>query len=163
MNPDSSEAGNPSRTLGRLLVGGQFGLLVALAVIAPADRSSDPAVAGRIVALGSLAYAAWTGLAGARQLGRHLTPSPVPRPGSPLRTDGIYARVRHPLYASTAALAMGWSFWWQSPWSALLTLALMLWLHGKARFEERWLRRQFPGYGAYAARVPRYVPHLIRR
>lgn len=149
--------------IGRLLVGGQFLLLAGIAWAGILDRQPGAGVFARVAAAFCVAYAAWTGLGGVRQLGRHLTPSPMPRPGSPLCTAGIYARVRHPLYASTLALSLGWTLWWHSPWAGLLTGALAGWLHFKARFEERWLRRQFPGYDDYAARVPRYVPHLLRR
>jgi protein-S-isoprenylcysteine O-methyltransferase Ste14 len=142
------------------LVAGQFLLLLALAVAARLDRASVPVVAGRIVAVVCALYAAWTGLAGVLRLGRHLTPLPQPKAGGQLQTTGIYARLRHPLYASTVALALGWTLWWQSPWSAGLTLALAGWLHLKVRFEEAGLRRHFPGYAAYARRVPRYFPKL---
>jgi protein-S-isoprenylcysteine O-methyltransferase Ste14 len=44
-----------------------------------------------------LAAGAAVGLAGARDLGRNLTPLPEPKPGGELVTTGVYARVRHPL------------------------------------------------------------------
>ena len=153
--PESPE---PSRAFGQGLVAGQFLLLVALAVTGPLDRPPAAAVAGRIGAVLCALYAAWTGLAGVLRLGRHLTPLPLPKADGQLQTTGIYARLRHPLYASTIALALGWTLWWQSPWAAGLTFALAGWLHLKVRFEEVCLRRQFPGYAAYARRVPRYFP-----
>ena len=87
---------------------------------------------------------------------------PAPKAGSSLVTTGIYARVRHPLYASTLALALGWTLWWHSPFALLLTLALAGLLRFKAGFEESCLRRQFPDYAAYAQRVPRFFPRLFR-
>ena len=155
LRPESPE---PSRAVGQGLVAGQFLLLLALAVAAPLDRPPAPALAARMGAVACALYGAWTGLGGVIQLGRHLTPLPLPKADGQLQTAGIYARLRHPLYASTVAIALGWTLWWQSPWSAGLTLALAGWLHLKVRFEEVCLRRQFPGYAAYARRVPRYFP-----
>lgn len=155
--PESRE---PSRAVGQGFVVGQFVLLVTLAVAAPLDRAPVPVVAGRIVAVVCVLYAAWTGLAGVLRLGRHLTPLPLPKAGGQLQTTGIYARLRHPLYASVVALALAWTLWWQSPWALGLTGALAAWLHLKVRFEETCLRRQFPGYADYARRVPRYFPRF---
>ena len=153
--PESPE---PSRAFGQGLVAGQFVLLLALAVAAPLDRAPAPGVAGRILAVVCALYSVWTGLAGVIRLGRHLTPLPLPKAGGQLQTTGIYARLRHPLYASTLSLALAWTLWWQSPWALGLTLALAGWLHLKVRFEEAGLRRHFPGYADYALRVPRYFP-----
>ena len=145
------------------MVAGQLLLLVALAFAGPLGRRSADVFLGRFAAGICLLYAAWTGLAGVRQLGRHLTPMPTPTPGSQLLTSGIFGHVRHPLYASTLALALGWTLWWNSPLALLLSLVLGAWLHGKARLEEVWLRQRFPGYAAYAQQVPRYFPRLRRR
>jgi protein-S-isoprenylcysteine O-methyltransferase Ste14 len=35
---------------------------------------------------------------------------------------------------------------------------LTLFLDAKARYEERWLLRQFPEYAGYSERVRRFVP-----
>lgn len=154
----SPESAAPSATAGRWLVAGQLLLLAALALAGPLDRRPTDALTGRLAAGACLIFAAWTGLSGVRQLGHRLTPMPAPKAGSSLVTTGIYARVRHPLYAATLALALGWMLWWLSPLTLLLTLALAGLLHLKVRFEEASLRRHFPGYADYARRVPRYFP-----
>ena len=46
------------------------------------------------------------------------------------------------------------------PYAVVATSALVVLLHGKARFEERHLAARFPGYDGYAARTPRLVPRL---
>jgi protein-S-isoprenylcysteine O-methyltransferase Ste14 len=56
-----------------------------------------------------LGYAAWMGLGGVRSLGGNLTPLPAPREGGELVATGIFARVRHPLYASVMAMGFGWA------------------------------------------------------
>ncbi len=101
------------------------------------------------------------GLAGVRALGRNRTPHPKPIEGAQLVTSGVYSLVRHPLYTSLMALALGWSLLWSS-WPALAAaLGLTGLLEAKARLEERWLRETFPDYPAYACRVRRFVPWLF--
>jgi protein-S-isoprenylcysteine O-methyltransferase Ste14 len=102
------------------------------------------------------------GIAGVVVLGRNRTPFPQPREGSELVQRGIYAQVRHPLYTSVMLASLGWALIWQS-WPALIAvLVLIPFFHAKARREERWLRKQFPGYADYERRVPRFIPRLRR-
>lgn len=116
------------------------------------------------VSIGSAAflYAAWTGLSGVFRLGRNRTPLPTPRADSTLITTGIYAHLRHPLYASMMAMGLGWACLWSSAAALGLAAVLALFLHAKARFEERLLRAKFADYASYAARVPRYFPRLSK-
>jgi len=107
---------------------------------------------------GLLFVAALCGIAGARALGRNLTPFPQPVSESNLVRHGIYARIRHPLYTAVITGGLGWAFV-RASWPALFTaLVLGLFLDAKARREERWLRRQFPDYEQYALRVKRFIP-----
>ncbi len=137
---------------------GQSVLLLAVAVLAVVFRSPDRqlvlTIAGAILLLMSVGI----GGAGAIGLGRGLTPYPKPAPTVQLVQRGIYSRIRHPLYTSVMAGALGWALIWQS-WPALVTgLGLMLFLDSKARREERWLREKFVEYSEYAKRVRRFVP-----
>lgn len=152
-------SGTPSSNrYGVLLVAGQFVLLTVVALAGPLGRSAQASIPLRCVAVGFGVAAAWLGLTGVWDLGRHLTPMPVPKADSELVTRGIYARVRHPLYASMMAMSVGWSLWWSSPAAMGASIFLSGWLHAKARFEEGWLLQRFPGYGDYMRRVPRYLP-----
>jgi protein-S-isoprenylcysteine O-methyltransferase Ste14 len=112
------------------------------------------------VALGGLlcALGAVFGVAGARALGRSRTPFPKPRDDARLVRDGIYARVRHPLYTSVMLLSLGWALCWQSAAALALALAQIPFFIAKAHREERWLRERFPDYADYARRVPRFLP-----
>jgi len=136
----------------------QMLLLAALGVVAPKHGGDWPAVASTGPGALLFLYAAWTGLAGVRDLGRHRTASPVPHPQSTLVTTGIYARLRHPLYASMMALGFGWALVWSSLPGLVLALVLAVFLHAKARHEEALLCRHFLDYPAYMRRVPRYLP-----
>ncbi len=97
-------------------------------------------------------------LPGFLALGRNLTPHPKPRDGATLVRHGIYAIVRHPLYASLIFGSFGWSLVWKSGPTLGIALAFALFLDGKARVEERWLHERFPEYTDYARRVRRFVP-----
>jgi protein-S-isoprenylcysteine O-methyltransferase Ste14 len=100
------------------------------------------------------------GIAGVRVLGRNRTPFPQPREESELVQHGIYGRVRHPLYASVMLASLGWALIWQSVVSLVAALVLIPFFHAKARREECWLSKQFPGYADYARRVPRFLPRF---
>lgn len=105
-----------------------------------------------------LLIASGVALAGALALGRNLTPFPKPGEHAPLVRHGIYAVIRHPLYTSVIAAALGWALVWQS-WPALLVAASLIpFFHAKARREERWLREKFPEYADYERQVRRFFP-----
>ena len=98
------------------------------------------------------------GVSGALVLGKSLTPFPKPPAQAQLVRRGVYAMVRHPVYAGLMALSLGWACLWRSLPGAALALIQAVLLDAKARREERWLREKFPGYGEYAAKVRRLIP-----
>jgi protein-S-isoprenylcysteine O-methyltransferase Ste14 len=155
-SPSSQSSAAPSS--GGAWVIGQSLLLLAVAIAAPVWSGQWPK--GVSVTLGSIAilYAAWTGLSGVARLGRNRTPRPAPLADSVLVTTGIYARMRHPLYAAMMAMAVGWACFWSSVVALIIAAALMLFLHAKARFEERLLCAKFENYPDYSSQVPRYIP-----
>ena len=137
---------------------GQSALLLAVIILAPLFRSDDRNLALMIPGAVLLSLSAVIGGTGAIGLGRGLTPFPKPTINARLVQRGIYGLVRHPLYTSVMAGALGWALVWRS-WPALLAgLVLSLFLDAKARHEERWLREQFPEYAEYAQRVRRFIP-----
>jgi protein-S-isoprenylcysteine O-methyltransferase Ste14 len=74
---------------------------------------------------------------------------------------GVYAVVRHPMYAGGLLVILGMPLWLESYAATLLT-AVPLGI-GALRivFEERFLRRELKGYAAYAERVRyRIIPFL---
>jgi protein-S-isoprenylcysteine O-methyltransferase Ste14 len=105
-----------------------------------------------------LLIAGGVALAGVLAIGRNLTPFPKPGAQAQLVRHGIYAVIRHPLYLSVMAGAMGWALVWQS-WPALLVAAFLIpFFLAKARREERWLREKFPEYADYERQVRGFVP-----
>jgi protein-S-isoprenylcysteine O-methyltransferase Ste14 len=67
--------------------------------------------------------------------------------------DGVYAVVRHPMYAGVVLLLLGMPLWLES-WAALLLACVPIaLLVARVLVEERFLRAALPAYAAYAARV----------
>jgi protein-S-isoprenylcysteine O-methyltransferase Ste14 len=97
---------------------------------------------------------------GLTALGPSLTPFPRPLDGARLKADGVYGRVRHPIYGGLILLAIGWSVI-TSPVALALTVVLVLVLEVKSRLEESMLDQRFPGYAAYRDRVRwRFIPRV---
>jgi protein-S-isoprenylcysteine O-methyltransferase Ste14 len=146
------------RERGGAWVVGQFVLMLTVLVLGPATQSGWRSALTIAGGLGLLALSALTGIRGVRDLGGNRTPFPRPNDGAPLVTTGIYARLRHPLYASVMLFGFAWGLLWGSTATLGAAGATAAFLHGKARHEERMLRERYPDYEGYARRVKRYVP-----
>jgi protein-S-isoprenylcysteine O-methyltransferase Ste14 len=138
-------------------VAGQVLLVLAL-LAPPASWLWRVPLAARVAGLCASAVGLAGMLVAASSLGKGLTPSPLPNSAAQLRTGGIYGRVRHPLYSFLLLFAAGRVVGSSSPVRPVAFLALTVLLTRKARWEERRLGERFPGYAAYAARTPRFVP-----
>jgi protein-S-isoprenylcysteine O-methyltransferase Ste14 len=74
---------------------------------------------------------------------------------------GVYTIVRHPFYAATPFVLVGLSLWLESYAAALLAVLPIALVVIRLTLEERFLRRELPGYGAYAERVRhRLIPGI---
>jgi protein-S-isoprenylcysteine O-methyltransferase Ste14 len=93
-----------------------------------------------------------------QQLGPSLTPMPRPRREAQLVRTGVYARIRHPIYAALILFALGWATATASLASGVVTAVLAAWLDAKARREEAWLADRFPEYAGYRAATSRFLP-----
>jgi protein-S-isoprenylcysteine O-methyltransferase Ste14 len=94
-------------------------------------------------------------------LGRSFTPLPRPRDRSTLRTTGIYAHARHPVYGGLLVAGVGLSLH-RSPlvFAPTAVLALVFWL--KSIREEAWLADRYPEYPAYRQATPRrFIPWIV--
>lgn len=96
--------------------------------------------------------------AGLLALGDALTPFPRPRQNATLRTHGIYARVRHPVYSGLITASLGWSLWWLSVPGVLYAALVFVFFDRKSAREEVWLAAKFPGYADYRRRVQKLIP-----
>jgi protein-S-isoprenylcysteine O-methyltransferase Ste14 len=140
----------------------QVALLAAVAAAgALGGRWPEQSRLPRLVGAALLgATGAWLAAAGTRSLGRTITPLPRPHDRAVLKQDGVYARVRHPIYGGVILLAFGWSLL-SSPWALIPTAALAMVLSMKSRVEEHWLSERYPDYPDYAKRVRRrFLPYI---
>jgi len=74
---------------------------------------------------------------------------------------GLYKVVRHPMYAGNPLVLTGLCLWMGSYAAALCVSVPLGLLMVRVALEERFLRRELPGYSAYMARVPhRLIPGI---
>lgn len=143
-------------------VAGQVLLLLAIAVAGLLGPAWATRVRGILLATGIVVAIAGLAVlvAAIVDLGPSLTPLPRPSDDAPLRDDGMYGVVRHPMYGAGIAIATGWSLA-SSPMALLLTIVLAGFFELKSRREEAWLELRYPAYPAYRARVRwRFVPGI---
>jgi protein-S-isoprenylcysteine O-methyltransferase Ste14 len=74
---------------------------------------------------------------------------------------GVYAFVRHPMYAGLLPLLVGTSLWLESYAAVLFGLLMVAILVVRIFLEESFLRRSLPGYDAYMQKVRyRLIPFV---
>jgi protein-S-isoprenylcysteine O-methyltransferase Ste14 len=127
-------------------------------LLTPKGNKMTGSALARAFAAVLLTAGAALGVSGALVLGKSLTPFPKPPAQAQLVRHGIYATIRHPLYAGLIALSFGWACLWGSGRGAAPALVQTVLLDAKARREERWLREKFPSYNEYATQVRRLIP-----
>ena len=149
-------------TTGWALVGVQALLLLAL-VLAPTRRGIGqlwPPDAVAVVGAVLVTLGAAMGLLAVRELSSALTPTPVPRTGEQLRTAGVYAWVRHPIYTAVLLVALGYTVAMGSRWQLLITALLAVFFTAKARWEDSLLAAE---HGAEWEEYQRHTSALIPR
>jgi protein-S-isoprenylcysteine O-methyltransferase Ste14 len=139
-----------------------IGLLVVLGLPGLRNLGSGGLIGWIWLALGAgaLGMGAWLLLRAFVDLGPSMTPLPRPRADGRLVESGIYARLRHPIYAGLILGSLGWSALTRSPASVVLALVLAAFLDAKARREEAWLLDRYPSYAAYRLRTKRFLPGI---
>ncbi len=81
--------------------------------------------------------------------------------GHTLITDGPYAYLRHPMYAGVLLAALGATLLFRT-WAMVLFLPMSLVVVVRAEHEEDLLAEAFgQTWGAYAARVPKWIPRFV--
>jgi protein-S-isoprenylcysteine O-methyltransferase Ste14 len=80
-----------------------------------------------------------------------------------LAMDGTYARIRHPQYVGFVLIMFGFLLQWPTLLTLLMFPILLVMYARLAVREENEMQRQFGAlYDVYAARTPRFIPHLRR-
>lgn len=106
----------------------------------------------------------WLAVGGERRFRAAGTEAIPWKPSTALVTDGLYARLRNPMYVGLGLAMAGLAFVFGSDWLLLLLVPAALVLHyGVVLREERYLARKFgEPYVDYMARVPRYgLPPVV--
>ncbi|MFM1964467.1 MAG: hypothetical protein RL134_192 [Actinomycetota bacterium] len=155
------DADERNRRIGWALVAAQVILLI-LFIVMPKRRSlfAPPDfldVLGVILMIGGLSIV----LIGLVSLGAALTPTPVPQESAALRTGGIYAVVRHPVYSGILVAALGFTLAVGSIWQVLLWVALAAFFYAKAFWEDRLLAEKHGvAWFDYADHVSSFIPRF---
>jgi protein-S-isoprenylcysteine O-methyltransferase Ste14 len=77
-------------------------------------------------------------------------------------STGLYAVVRHPMYAGALLYLLGTPFALGSYWGLLVLAAMMPFLLWRLFDEERFLSKNLPGYAEYCAKVRwRLIPGIF--
>ncbi|CAB9507305.1 Isoprenylcysteine carboxyl methyltransferase (ICMT) family [Seminavis robusta] len=98
-------------------------------------------------------------LAALNDLGdNNLTPFLAPVARGELITDGIYSKIRHPIYAGLMCLCAGFSILTTSAPRLVLTAILILLLNVKSDKEEEKLMEKYPEYAAYRVTTGKFYP-----
>jgi protein-S-isoprenylcysteine O-methyltransferase Ste14 len=146
------------RSTGWLLVAVQFVLFAAVLFLPRRAQTSEwLLILGGVLTVAGVVV---VGLAFVR-LGGALTPTPVPLPGAGLRTDGIYGRVRHPIYSGILLIAIGIvvaiGSWWTCAWLVVLVVFFII----KSRWEDRLLAEAYgTDWHEWAARTGGLFPRF---
>lgn len=122
----------------------------------PAAAGGPLLVLGMVIAIAGGVLAA----AALFHLGSSLTAMPKPLDDARMKTTGMYALARHPIYGGLILVLAGGALT-NSPLALVPAAALALLFEGKRRVEERWLVSHYDEYGDYMQRVRRvFIPGL---
>jgi protein-S-isoprenylcysteine O-methyltransferase Ste14 len=139
---------------------GQSVLMLAVVILGVTQRGTWHSDAGFGFGAVCFVLGAATGIWGVRSLGRSRTPNPTPKADAELVQQGIYRRLRHPLYSSVMLASLGWALLWASTAAIVMTVVLCVFFDAKARLEEQLMQARFPEYAAYRQRTWRFLPGL---
>ncbi len=132
---------------------------LVLAWLAPTPALFEPGRAGTIAAWALIALGAVPIVLGHLQLGWR---THMPSVQDSLMRDGLYARVRHPIYAGALPVFAGLALLRPSAAFVLAcTLSLAFFLL-QACLEEIDLLQRMPGYREYRREVPAFLPRWRR-
>lgn len=138
-------------------------VLLAMAAIAPPAgprvAAAGPTVTAWAVIVGLLGLFAIA--AGAKALGPSLSVLPRPHRDAAFVSDGVYRRVRHPIYTGVILLVAAWALYRGSLLHVTLVVAIAVFFAAKAVREEQWLLERFPEYDAYRKRTKWFVPWVV--
>ncbi|GAB0490915.1 hypothetical protein MMPV_002156 [Pyropia vietnamensis] len=139
-------------------------LQVAFVYLMLKDPGNLDAVVSFFVGPVVLVAGAVLSIKGAWDLGRkQISLWPAPVPDGTLRTDGIYAYIRHPLYAGVLLASFGYAAATVSAERFALTFALLYALKNKVEVEEKFLEEAYgEEFDDYVEATPyKFIPKIF--
>lgn len=92
------------------------------------------------------------------QLRNSLSPFPSPLDSAVLITDGVFSRIRHPIYSSVLVAGLGYALYVGSLYKLLIVVLLYILFHLKSGYEEILLSEKYPDYAQYKRNTGRFWP-----
>jgi protein-S-isoprenylcysteine O-methyltransferase Ste14/rhodanese-related sulfurtransferase len=142
---------------------GYVTLALLTLIVAPIESYWNPPaqsyfreIAGAVVGFGGLLLG-WLSF---RALGRNFRVFAAPRRSGSLVTNGVYSKVRHPMYTATIMAVGGYALYFGSLFSLPLWLGVVILYVIKAIKEERLLEHHYPGYAEYRKHTWRLIPFV---
>lgn len=86
--------------------------------------------------------------------------TPTPKQQADLVQSGVYRAVRHPIYTSVLAGALGVALLHGHVAVLVIALLMIPFFTAKSRYEETLLRAAYPQYDDYMTRTGRFLPFL---
>lgn len=148
------------------LVGIGMWLIPLVYIVSPWLAFADYTLPTWTLGVGTLVMAAglWLFWRAHADLGRNWSPSLELHREQTLVTQGVYQRVRHPMYSAIWLIALAQPLLlhnWLAGFGSLVTFGLLYWLRVPA--EERMMLQQFGRqYQRYIAMTGRVIPKLSR-
>ena len=148
-----SKRSNYFRSKDSILVMVQFGLIILHFISIDYSIINKELTVTEFLGLGVVSFGLILITLSLITLGRNLSPFPIPREKGNLITNGIYSRIRHPMYFGLISISTGNCFFNFSFMKLILALLLIIVLSIKIRIEEQYLLLRFPNYTIYKRKV----------
>ncbi|MEM7406358.1 MAG: isoprenylcysteine carboxylmethyltransferase family protein [Pseudomonadota bacterium] len=113
-----------------------------------------------VVGLTACAGTTWMFVSAKRALGQNYSPCFDAYLPSAVVQNGLYGRIRHPIYTANILLLAALFVASGSLWLLINTVVLFVYYNRSASTEERELYSSYPEYAPYMARTGRFFPKL---
>lgn len=95
------------------------------------------------------------------QLNKNISMLPTPTTEATLKTSGIFALLRHPIYAGIIYFAVGYAFLKQDFMKMLMAILITVFFEIKVVYEEKKLKQKFPEYDTYKNKTGKFFPAFL--
>ena len=91
-----------------------------------------------------------------------VSPFPSPKNNMQLKTTGIYAFARHPIYSGILIVLYAWGIAYASEYKILIAILFHVFIFTKAKYEEKLLQNKFKHYKNYQLKTGMFFPKLFK-